>query len=1091
MTLLLYYVFFIVYGSLIPFDFNGYTFEQACRVFGNIPWLALGMYSRADWIANILLYIPFSYLLANALAGKSSPASYRLLAVVIAVLLGFVLALAIEFCQVFFPPRTVSLNDLLAETLGLFIGSGLWLIVGGKVDELFKSIVNNSRQSQSAFITLYTVFYLFLSFFPFDFVTSADELHKSISAKSIGFFSGIVDGDGVVFVLKACLEVFAAVPLGFFIASKFFCRRIGNVFLLAFSVSALLEVLQLLLITGTFQGVSIIARGAGVCFGACAANGKLNLNLKSLRIEFLRFLPIVFFIYLVVVLSVNGWSLASFTGYQNGLAKIAQINWLPFYYHYYVTEAVALTSVMYVVVTYLPLGVGYAFIEKRLNVSYIVVAAVFLALLVEFGKLFFSVKHPDPSNFLIAGFSAYFGFYIVNVFKYAEYGNFSGSVKNGNMRNTQAQIAYQSFGSLDATDGAENQVVLSTPRSNTDYSYGQSNTLGKSIALAVLFFVFWKAGSLPAFTLQIVAFLVAYATAVWLMPQAWLVLLPTIVPLIDLSPFSGRFFFAEVDLVVLTTFAVSLLRNRWVLRDSDVPGGLWVLTMLLVSSLLISLLAGLYPFDTVDDNSFINYYSRYNALRVFRGFFWALILFPVLVFSLKRINKAREYLCSGILLGLLVVCLVAIWERFLYSGLFNYDTDFRITASFASMHTGGGHIDEYLVLVVPFIATQFFGKQKAFRSVFALVLLTLSAYTILVTFSRGPYIAFMVEAVLLCVLFYTSVRSNVRYRLGFILAVAVAITVLLGLSVPVLKGDFIQKRFSQVEQDYYIRTSHWLDAINMMDSGIATSLFGMGLGSYPRTYFWRNSENTIPATYSLATEGDGHYLKLGGGDSLYVEQRVPVAPDTEYKLSFEARSESSNAMLTIPICEKALLYSFDCIWDSFNLAGTGNWQKFEKIVKVTSIGAPKGKLTGTLSKRATKLGLYNGISQTVLDVRNVSLVDAEGNDLVKNGGFSHGFDYWFFSTDNHLPWHIKNIWVQMFFDLGWFGLLVFSCFVTYILIQSFKSAVLGDRFSLAATSGLVGFLVVGVVDSPFDEPRLTFMFLLVCWFSILSRANNA
>ena len=188
MTLLLSYFFFIVYGSLIPFNFNGYTFDQACSVFGNIPWLALGMYSRADWIANILLYIPFSYLLANALAGKSGSASYRLLAVMMAVLLGVVLALAIEFFQVFFPPRTVSLNDLLAETLGLFLGAGLWLIAGGMVDGLLKSILNNSRQSQTASITLYSVFYLFLSFFPFDFVTSADELYRSISAKSIGFF---------------------------------------------------------------------------------------------------------------------------------------------------------------------------------------------------------------------------------------------------------------------------------------------------------------------------------------------------------------------------------------------------------------------------------------------------------------------------------------------------------------------------------------------------------------------------------------------------------------------------------------------------------------------------------------------------------------------------------------------------------------------------------------------------------------------------------------------------------------------------------------------------------------------------------------
>ena len=114
-----------------------------------------------------------------------------------------------------------------------------------------------------------------------------------------------MDGSGIVFVLKTCLEVFAAVPLGFFIANKFFYFRFRDVCVLAFSVSALLELLQLLLITGTFQGISIIARGAGIFLGVCLANGRFRVNLKALRIGFSRFLPIVLFIYLVGVLSVK------------------------------------------------------------------------------------------------------------------------------------------------------------------------------------------------------------------------------------------------------------------------------------------------------------------------------------------------------------------------------------------------------------------------------------------------------------------------------------------------------------------------------------------------------------------------------------------------------------------------------------------------------------------------------------------------------------------------------------------------------------------------------------------------------------------
>jgi predicted branched-subunit amino acid permease len=114
-------------------------------------------------------------------------------------------------------------------------------------------------------------------------------------------------------------------------------------------------------------------------------------------------------------------------------------------------------------------------------------------------------------------------------------------------------------------------------------------------------------------------------------------------------------------------------------------------------------------------------------------------------------------------------------------------------------------------------------------------------------------------------------------------------------------------------------------------------------------------------------------------------------------------------------------------------------------------------------------------------VDNVKLIDRSGRNLVQNGDFSGGNDHWFFSTDNHLPWHIKNVFVQMFFDQGLFGLLGFCAMVTIVLVPLFREAWRGEAFQVARLAGLAGFLVVGIVDSLFDSPRmaLVFFFLLL------------
>jgi len=49
------YACLVMYGSLVPFEPRGTSLSEALRAFANIRYLQLGVTSRADWIANILL----------------------------------------------------------------------------------------------------------------------------------------------------------------------------------------------------------------------------------------------------------------------------------------------------------------------------------------------------------------------------------------------------------------------------------------------------------------------------------------------------------------------------------------------------------------------------------------------------------------------------------------------------------------------------------------------------------------------------------------------------------------------------------------------------------------------------------------------------------------------------------------------------------------------------------------------------------------------------------------------------------------------------------------------------------------------------
>jgi hypothetical protein len=139
-----------------------------------------------------------------------------------------------------------------------------------------------------------------------------------------------------------------------------------------------------------------------------------------------------------------------------------------------------------------------------------------------------------------------------------------------------------------------------------------------------------------------------------------------------------------------------------------------------------------------------------------------------------------------------------------------------------------------------------------------------------------------------------------------------------------------------------------------------------------------------------------------------------------------------------------------------------------------------------LLKRPIQLSFYNGNGAgKLLDVDNVQLLDATGVNVLTNGNFSRGTDFWLFAAEKHNPWHIFNFWVHLLFDQGWLGLSAFFLLFANAIVSCCRQLQRGNVFAAVLLSSFSGFMVVGFVDSPFDAPRLTLLFFLLLFLALL------
>lgn len=325
--------------------------------------------------------------------------------------------------------------------------------------------------------------------------------------------------------------------------------------------------------------------------------------------------------------------------------------------------------------------------------------------------------------------------------------------------------------------------------------------------------------------------------------------------------------------------------------------------------------------------------------------------------------------------------------------------------------------------------------------------------------------------------FLQSNRNSMPYILSFIIIASAAI--------PISSSYFAHERFSRSKEDLQYRIQHWSQALDMMDHDYPTKIFGMGLGRFPWIYSLRNTLREPPASLHYMKEIGSDYLRLSGpiysngtGEPLRLLQRVSTQENKDYTLAVDIRNVTGRAPfnLGVALCERQLLYRQNCIAAKLpTIAHDSLWHHYEATFNAQKLGVTPWPWRAPIQIEFS----IDGINAS-LDLDNISLRDNLDNELIRNGAFTKINDYWFFSSDRyHLPWHIKNFTFNLYFELGWLGVIALYSLLLHSVARQFLLARAGQIMAVALLSSLLGFLVVGFADSLLDVPRLGLLFFLI------------
>lgn len=425
-TAALAYTMFVIYGSLVPLDFRSLPWDEAVARFGEIPFLKLGIGSRADWMANLLLFIPLTFLWMGALAaGKSRlPGLLATLALIPA---ATALSFGIEFAQLFFPQRTVSQNDILAEALGGIIGVLVWWGAGHRLVDWLQSWQHLHARAALAerLAWVYLAGVLAYNVLPLDLTISLVEIFHKWQGGKVNLIPFGRLPDGAAYALyEIASDALIWTPLALLWRLDGTCSA-WRAWGMTWATAVLLEFLQLFVYSRVSDVTDIFTAAVGATLGTLIG-GRLaaRVAITDRKAAWSTWLPLVLASGWIAGLLFVFWYPFEFRTDGAFLRERLHgfMSRVPFEAYYYGTEFRAATEVLHKLLFFIPLGALLAWFVSQLRwtwrgfgsfMSLSLIACTAVA--INLGRLALPEKNPDSMDIILQGVGGLLGFVIIRV----------------------------------------------------------------------------------------------------------------------------------------------------------------------------------------------------------------------------------------------------------------------------------------------------------------------------------------------------------------------------------------------------------------------------------------------------------------------------------------------------------------------------------------------------------------------------------------------------------------------------------------------------------------------------------------------------
>jgi glycopeptide antibiotics resistance protein len=368
-----------------------------------------GSDQRADWIGNLLMLVPFGFLVTATIWPRRKV--LRLPAAIAALLICTVAILGIKYLQLFFPPRTVTLNYITAQCIGAAMGCAGCIVWHGHIGPSV-----SRRDPVAALVValrLYAGALLIFLLMPLDFALSAADLQTQL-ARLPDTLLALPGADRPLPIQLTLIATAAAgfIPVGMLLSfvkvGVFRIRRgVAAVTLIGLLLTSGIFVLTTLVMSAAPSMAAILYRTAGIMIGAASIRWAIKGGPVRSQARIRAWVPWLIIPYLIVLIGVNRLWSVDWLSARLAAEQVYCLGLLPLFDYYIVTKAEAARNIVGHVAMYLPIGFGLWFRDPRPRTGLrAFVLAALLSCGVELGRYLRPGLEGDINAIVVAGVSA-------------------------------------------------------------------------------------------------------------------------------------------------------------------------------------------------------------------------------------------------------------------------------------------------------------------------------------------------------------------------------------------------------------------------------------------------------------------------------------------------------------------------------------------------------------------------------------------------------------------------------------------------------------------------------------------------------------